>query len=290
MGGETEPLDRLDPNVRAVRFVCSGNMVRSAFAELLARHLGCPLPVDSCATTYRNPAVHPETRAALLRAGVDAAACDRFRPRHVDDLPEDGVPRLVLGMTGEHLAAYRARHLLTELLVLDDDRAVQDFWQRMREEGRVDELIAAFEAHAAEAPGDPERQLQLGQAYLQKIQEVGNGPLAGELATRADRAFDAALAVDPDHWEARFHKAVALSFWPPVFGKQNAAIAQFEHLIGQQAGLAPAPEHAQVHLLLGNMYQQVGATEKALAAWKTGLSVFPDHEGLAAQLALVEGE
>lgn len=92
---------------QAVRFVCSGNMVRSAFAELYARHLGCAIEVDSCATTYRNERLYPQARTALVERGVDLRVCDGFRPRHLDDLPRDGVRRVVLGMTGAHLEAYR---------------------------------------------------------------------------------------------------------------------------------------------------------------------------------------
>jgi protein-tyrosine-phosphatase len=105
---------------QAVRFVCSGNMVRSAFAELYARHLGCALPVDSCATTYRNPGLYPETRTALVRLGVDPAACDGFRPRHLDDLPEDGLTRVILGMTPAHLSAYRHQFGARDPLLLLD--------------------------------------------------------------------------------------------------------------------------------------------------------------------------
>ena len=101
-----------------MRFVCSGNMVRSAFAELYARHLGCVLPVDSCATTYRNPGLYPETRAALLRLGVNPDACDGFRPRHLDELPEDGLSRVVFGMTPDHLDAYRLRFGARDPLLL----------------------------------------------------------------------------------------------------------------------------------------------------------------------------
>lgn len=180
------------------------------------------------------------------------------------------------------------KDLLEELLALEDQAEIHAFWQKLREDGRIDEVIAAFEARAGADPTNPEVQLQLGQAYLQKIQDVGNGPLAGALATKADQAFDAALAADPQHWDARFHKAIALSFWPPVFGKQNAAISQFEQLAAQQALLPVSPEHAQTHLLLGNMYQQIGASEKAIAAWKAGLVLFPDNADLAAQLALVK--
>ena len=53
-------------------------------------------------------------------------------------------------------------------------------------------------------------------------------------ANKADQAFDAALAVDEKHWDARFTKATALSFWPPIFGKQAESVRQFEILIDQQ--------------------------------------------------------
>jgi len=94
----------------ALRFLCTGNAVRSAFAELYARHLGCPLPVDSAATLYRNAELFPETRAALLERGVAARTLERFAPRHLDRLEPDPDPRLlVLGMSLAHLAAWRAR-------------------------------------------------------------------------------------------------------------------------------------------------------------------------------------
>jgi protein-tyrosine-phosphatase len=93
-----------------IRFLCSGNMVRSAFAELYARHLGITLPVDSAGTTYRNHGLYPDTRSALLGLGVTTQACDAFRSRHLDDLPpQEHGPHLVFGMTEDHLIHYRAR-------------------------------------------------------------------------------------------------------------------------------------------------------------------------------------
>lgn len=167
-----------------------------------------------------------------------------------------------------------------------DAAARQAIWKEIRAAGRTDEVIAAFEARAASAPSDPDLQVELGNAYLQKIQDVGMGPEAGALASSADAAFDLALEVDPDHWEARFTKAVALSFWPPVFGKKSASIQQFELLVQQQASLAPQPQHAQVHLLLGNLHMELGQSEAAVAAWQAGLALFPNDADLAASLAL----
>lgn len=104
-----ESLRRALAEARTVRFLCSGNMVRSAYAELYARLQGCALPVDSAGTTYRNHGLYPETRSALLAIGATPEACDAFRSRHMQDLPGDNQQaRLVLGMTPDHLADYRA--------------------------------------------------------------------------------------------------------------------------------------------------------------------------------------
>jgi protein-tyrosine-phosphatase len=100
-------------------FVCSGNMVRSAFAELYGRHLGCPLPLRSAATTYRNDRIFPETARALLERGVARSAIRAFRPTHIDDLlPVPTSAALLLGMTRGHLAALRASGLRAPAFLL----------------------------------------------------------------------------------------------------------------------------------------------------------------------------
>ena len=114
---------------RSIRFLCTGNVVRSAFAELLARHLGCALEVDSAATVYQNEGLFPETRAALRARGVPESLCAGFTPRRLDRLPADADPdRLVLGMSREHLEAYararghvEPRHRVLELLGRPED-------------------------------------------------------------------------------------------------------------------------------------------------------------------------
>ena len=113
---------------RRVLFLCSGNAIRSAFCELFARHLGTSLDVESAATRFRNDRMFPETRAALRERGVDAAAIETFRPRHLDELPPLPPDTLVLGMTRDHLAGFEAcreetaeLRLLLELLGTDQE-------------------------------------------------------------------------------------------------------------------------------------------------------------------------
>lgn len=170
------------------------------------------------------------------------------------------------------------------------DGEAQALWSQLAERGLSDEMLAVFEQRVADDPTNPDKRVELGTAYLNKIQEVGNGPLAGVFATKADSAFDQALEIDDHHWEARFNKAVALSFWPPVFGKQGAAIEQFEILVAQQVQVQPEASHANTHLLLGNMYQQLGQTGKARAAWEQGASLFPDFDPIQQQLRLLGQE
>jgi len=158
---------------------------------------------------------------------------------------------------------------------------IEAYWRKMREEGRTDEMVGIFEEYAELNPGDPEAQLLLGNAYLQRLQESPTGPEMGEWAGKADTAFDTALGLDENNWDARLSKAVSLSFWPPIFGKQGEAIDQFEILLEKQKSAAPNSNHAQTYKYLGNLYQQQGDSEKAKAIWQEGYAAFPDDEALA---------
>lgn len=162
-------------------------------------------------------------------------------------------------------------------------------WQELRESKQVDAVLALFEERARLDPNDPGALVDLAGAYLQKTQEVGNSPLAGKWAMKADEQFDRALELDPQHWEARFMKAMSLSFWPPALGKQTEAINHFETLVAQQEQ-GPAKSHySEVYVMLGNMHQQMGAADKALKIWKQGLLLFPDNASLLKQVQLAGG-
>lgn len=226
--------------------------------------------------------VVPRALAPTLDEDKIAEAVAAYFASHeiVPDVEMDPLAVKELG-TAEDIAA---------LLAGADQMDSVGLWKRIVEEGRDEEVLAHFKALAEANPNDPEAQLALGQAYLGRTQEAGASPLAGKYAALADAALDDALKADPEHWEARFTKATALSFWPPVFGKQASAIQEFETLVTQQQSQTPNPQHASTHLLLGNMYHQTGQTAKALETWKTGLELFPDNADLAAQIAILSGQ
>ncbi len=93
-------------DARSLWFLCSGNVVRSAFAEVYARKCGCPIPVHSAATRYQNDAIYPETVRELTARGIGRVAIERFVPVHLNDIVKDvRASDVVLGMTQAHVDA-----------------------------------------------------------------------------------------------------------------------------------------------------------------------------------------
>jgi tetratricopeptide (TPR) repeat protein len=224
---------------------------------------------------------------ARVSADAIAAAVERYMDEHAAERAIASAAPASAPTGGKAVASSGALDLPATLKGLLDPALSEmdrdELWQKIREAGRLDEAVAWFEQRAAEAPNDPNAQVELGTAYVQKILEVGSGPLAGKWAMKADGAWDRALELDDHHWEARFRKAIGLSFWPPIFGKQGQAIAHFETLVAQQEAGVVQPHFVETYKLLGNMYVQAGKPEQATALWKKGLELFPTDPDLLAK-------
>jgi tetratricopeptide (TPR) repeat protein len=153
-------------------------------------------------------------------------------------------------------------------------------WKRLAAAGKLDQAIAALEDQAGNDPNNAGLRIDIGNAYLQKVFNASDDQ-KGPFAYKSDAAFDAALKIDPDNWEARFTKAVSLSYWPPIAGKMPEAISQFETLVSQQEQRGDAqPQYARTYLLLGNLYRQNGQIDKAKDVWAKGAARFPNDEQL----------
>ena len=295
--------------------VLSTAVVLSIAASVTTTHLLAPTPVEGRDTSAalerlddlgRSLKSMQEEQSELARAVADLRlqpAMPHTSTRVAVDDVDAAIRRWMLENAGELVRMQPVENeearLASEYGQLDGAALVallgdpgltggerEALWQRLRDAGRMDDVVAEMERLAEMDANNPDTQVQLGSAYLHKLFELGPGPLAGQFAMKADGAFDRALELEPDHWEARFTKAVALSNWPAFLGKSGEAIQQFEILIENQAKGPAKPSHSQSYLFLGNMYQQTGEGAKAIQAWRDGLARFPDDAGLRRQLDL----
>ena len=90
-------------------FVCSGNIIRSAFAELIAKNLIENRNFTSCGTEYFNNDIISETRQALLDKGIPLNLINDFRPTHITRTKEyDLSSTIFFGMTHKHVREIRS--------------------------------------------------------------------------------------------------------------------------------------------------------------------------------------
>jgi protein-tyrosine-phosphatase len=95
-----------------VLFLCSGNVIRSAYAELVFTKMIADedclrgrVNVYSGGVTYRNIRIYPEIIEYICQEGVDSHQINKFQPRHIGDHPQLLLGAdLILVMTREHLS------------------------------------------------------------------------------------------------------------------------------------------------------------------------------------------
>lgn len=228
-----------------------------------------------------------ERLATLPSATVGAPAAQRAPAQDLDEAIAAYMAKRVGGEPSPAQLAGSAPADLESAAIADriltgevEGDELEALWQTLRDEKRIDAVVAEIERQAALAPNNPDLQSELGQAYIQKLFDVGIGPMASVWGEKADQAFDRALELDDTHWEARFNKAIALSNWPTFLGKQGESVRHFEILMEQQERGAPAAEQAWTYTFLGNLYDQMGEGEKARATWQRGAARFPENDQL----------
>lgn len=161
-------------------------------------------------------------------------------------------------------------------------------FQKAKDLGILDQALAEMEKYAAAHADDPDAQVELATAYIQKLMAVPEGMERGAWSQKAISSCDAALKVSPEHWAAQYIKAMNLSQWPAFLGKQPEAIRTFEKLIEQQERSPSDPKFAQTYYQLGNTYRAAGNLDKARAVFTRGLEMFPDNKQLKDQIELLD--
>jgi tetratricopeptide (TPR) repeat protein len=161
----------------------------------------------------------------------------------------------------------------------------QDAWKYLGEAGKLDQAITELERRMTNDLSNAECPAALGHAYLHKCGTIKDVREQGILAMQADKMFDTALGLDASNWDARFMKAVAMSYWPPMLNKGDEVIQHFQTLIQQQETQTPQPQFAETYAWLGDQYQKAGRADDAKAVWQRGATLFPTEEKLRTKLA-----
>jgi len=114
-----------DTNPIRILFNCSGNIMRSAYGEIMFEKMlrdkygKTKILCESGGVIYHNDSIAYETKKILLDQGVARDRIKKFRSRHIDDHPGafQGAD-LILTMTKEHLPYLK--HLEDKTFLLND--------------------------------------------------------------------------------------------------------------------------------------------------------------------------
>jgi hypothetical protein len=161
----------------------------------------------------------------------------------------------------------------------------QAAWKQLQDSGGLADAAAQLERLMADDPKNALYPAELGQAYLKLCATTTDMRAQAIWAMTADADFDAALQLDPSNWDARYTKAVAMSYWPASLNKGDEVIQQFTGLIAQQEQQAPQPEFAQTYEWLGKQYQKGGQAGEAQQVWQRGAALYPNYQPLQTLLA-----
>lgn len=177
-------------------------------------------------------------------------------------------------------------YLAQLLAVLDDEPYDRDKERRLfghlaMHPDEIPAAIAGLKAALADDPNNPDLQVALATAYVAElVNATPPGPQQGRVWMKAQAAYDAALKLEPEHWQARFGKAFGTSQIPDFLGQRPEAIRQFEELKSIQERRTPAPGHEETYFHLGSLYKDAGNIERAQQVWREGLARFPEEESL----------
>ena len=216
---------------------------------------------------------------------LDASAAEPVKP--VDAVVSAPANAVAPGSSASKLSVAAGFSPLLRTLVSPQATYAQKkaAWKQLRDSQQLDKAIADLEQAVRADPSTAEYPTALAEGYLQKLTTIDDAREKSVLAIRADQSFDQALQVDPTNWEARFVKAVALSYWPESLNKSGEVIDNLVTLMEQQESRPPQPHFVQTYIVLGEQYLKVGYTDDARETYRRGASMFPGDNTLREKLA-----
>jgi tetratricopeptide (TPR) repeat protein len=143
--------------------------------------------------------------------------------------------------------------------------------------------LAFFEKLVTDHPQSANAYLNLGFANVDKIPAEG-AITQVLLANRALTQFGKALDLEPS-WLGYYSRGHAYLFWPPIFGRVDAGIADLEQAIAMARKKGDRqPFYARAWAALGDGFWRKDNLDRAREVWKEGLVAYPDDPELKARL------
>jgi len=248
-----------------------------ALGMYASRQRSAPVPLAE-SPAERGVSSENESSAAPVPSARETLLAKRVEPNAGEPSPRKPVspdasvipdPKLVFNQTIESLISPQTSY---------EQR--QGLWKRLSEAGLLDPALAELQHQVAADPHSVGAVTALGEGYYKKAGATDEVREKAMLAMQADQTLEAALNLDPVNWEARFTKAVGMSYWPAELNKGGEVLEQLRMLIQQQESQDQQPQFARTYLRLGEQYEKAGHADYAAQIWQRGASLFPSNPDL----------
>ncbi len=159
-----------------------------------------------------------------------------------------------------------------------------DYRQRIIASERYDRSIKFFERLSSRPGAGPNVLFTLALAYVDKVPAAGSirqvylGRDAMDAATRSITRQPSAVAY-------YVRGLINLYYNRFIFHRTQKGVDDLEQAKRMLAGQHPEPYHARVFIALGDGYLRLDNMNAARAAWREGLSRFPDNDALRSRVA-----
>jgi len=156
--------------------------------------------------------------------------------------------------------------------------------------GRQDRAIGFFRTMVLETPTHTRAKTELALAYVDKIQ-TRDGPVSvfsrGTLAQRSLDQLEEVIELNGSSWVIHYCLGMNHLYWPRALRHYDDSVAEISVCIAlQEESGDPGgqPHYERSYLILGDAHTKAEEYEKARAAWRRGLELFPDSDQLKERL------
>lgn len=169
----------------------------------------------------------------------------------------------------------------------DNLRLGSKYRQAVIQSNQYDRAIAFLEQLVADHTKAANAHLNFGFAYVDKI------PAAGSitqviLANNSLNEFTKSIELKQS-WIALYTRGNSYLYWPVMFGRAPAGVADLEAAMKLQKSDRKKSYHVRTYIALGDGYWKTDDLAKAKQVWAEGLKQFPANAALRARVS-AEGD